>query len=68
VLVIHGIADVIPLAASRAWAASYANARLLLMQRSGHLAHLEEPAAFFTAIDEFLAGGWPAAAEAISSP
>ena len=65
-LVIHGVADVIPLAASREWAASYPDARLLLMRRSGHLAHLEEPAAFFAAVDEFLAGRWPEGSEAVA--
>jgi hypothetical protein len=29
--------------------------------------HLEEPAAFFAAVEEFLAGRWPAAAETVSS-
>ncbi|MEA3046362.1 MAG: proline iminopeptidase [Sphingomonadales bacterium] len=62
-LVIHGVADVIPFAAAREWAASYPNAHLLLMQRSGHLAHLEERDAFFAAVEAFLAGGWPAGAE-----
>jgi proline iminopeptidase len=59
VLVIHGAGDVIPLAAARDWAASYPNARLLLMHRSGHLVHLEEPALFFTAVETFLGGRWP---------
>lgn len=59
-------ADVIPLAASREWAASYPNARLLLMRRSGHLAHLEEPDAFFAAVDDFLAGRWPEGGEAVA--
>ena len=68
VLVIHGVGDVIPFSGARDWAASYPNARLLLMRRSGHLAHVEEPAAFFAAVDEFLAGRWPAAAAAISPP
>jgi proline iminopeptidase len=67
VLVIHGIADPVPLAGSRDWAAGFPNARLLLMQRSGHLMYVEEPAAFFAAVDMFLAGSWPAAAEASSS-
>jgi proline iminopeptidase len=67
VLVIHGVADVVPLAGARDWAASYPDARLLLMHRSGHLVHLEEPAAFFAAVEEFLAGRWPAAAETVSS-
>jgi len=62
VLVIHGIADPVPLEGSREWAASYPNARLLLMGRSGHLIHVEEPAAFFAAVETFLAGRWPAAA------
>jgi proline iminopeptidase len=59
VLVIHGIADPVPLEGSRDWAAGYPNARLLLMHRSGHLVHLEEPAAFFAAVEAFLAGRWP---------
>jgi proline iminopeptidase len=63
VLVLHGTADVVPLAGSRDWAASYPNARLLVMQRSGHLMHLEEPDAFFAAVETFLGGGWPAGAQ-----
>jgi proline iminopeptidase len=66
VLVIHGVGDVIPFSGARDWAASYPNARLLLMRRSGHLAHVEEPGLFFAAIEEFLAGRWPADADAIS--
>ncbi|HYD13696.1 MAG TPA: alpha/beta fold hydrolase [Allosphingosinicella sp.] len=67
VLVIHGVSDVIPLASSRVWAASYPDARLLLMRRSGHLAHVQESAAFFSAIETFLAGRWPAGAETVTS-
>jgi pimeloyl-ACP methyl ester carboxylesterase len=67
VLVIHGVADVVPLAGARDWAASYPDARLLLMHPSGHLVHLEEPAVFFAAVEECLDGRWPAAAETISS-
>jgi proline iminopeptidase len=66
VLVLHGIADVVPEAGARDWAASYPNARLLLMRRSGHLMHVEEPDAFFAAVETFLAGGWPAGAERMS--
>lgn len=68
VLVIHGIADVVPPEGAREWAASFPDARLLMMQRSGHLIQVEEPEAFFAAIEEFLAGRWPDAAEAIPSP
>lgn len=56
VLVIHGVADVVPLAGSRDWAASYPDGRLLVMQRSGHMVHMEEPAIFFAAVEDFLAG------------
>ncbi|HEV7658955.1 MAG TPA: alpha/beta hydrolase [Allosphingosinicella sp.] len=66
VLVLHGVADVIPEASARDWAASYPNSRLLLMRRSGHLMHIEEPDAFFAAVETFLAGGWPAGAERVS--
>lgn len=65
VLVLHGVADVIPEAGARDWAASYPNARLLLMHRSGHLMHVEEPDAFFAAVETFLAGRWPAEARDI---
>jgi proline iminopeptidase len=67
VLVIHGVADVVPLAGSRDWAASYPNARLLVVERSGHTVHVEQPAIFFAAVEDFLAGRWPEAAETISS-
>ena len=65
VLVIFGEADAIPAAASRDWAASYANARLLVIPRTGHLAHIERPDVFFPAVESFLAGGWPAGAESL---
>lgn len=55
VLVIHGVADSIPQQGSEDWAKSFPNARLLLIQRTGHLAHLEQPDIFFTAVDQFLA-------------
>lgn len=56
VLVVHGAADVVPLAGSRDWAASYPNARLLVIERAGHLVHLEQPRVFFAAVEEFLGG------------
>lgn len=63
VLVIHGVADVIPIEAAREWRASYPIARLLLARRSGHLIHVEEPDLFFGAVEAFLAGDWPEGAE-----
>ena len=65
VLVVHGTADAVPAAASRDWAASFANARLLTVPRTGHLIHIERPEIFFPAVEAFLAGGWPDGAEAI---
>ena len=62
VLVVHGVADVVPQSGSEAWATSYPDARLLLMRRSGHMVHLEEPAIFFAAVEQFLSGRWPAEA------
>ena len=66
VLVMHGIGDVIPVQGSRDWAKSFPNGRLLLMQRAGHLMHLEQPDIFFEAVETFLAGEWPAEAKALS--
>jgi proline iminopeptidase len=56
VLVIHGAADVIPLEGSRDWANSFPNGRLLIIERAGHLVHLEQPQVFFPAVEAFLAG------------
>ncbi len=63
VLVIHGVADSIPVQGSEDWARSYPNARMLLIQRTGHLAHLEQPDIFFSAVETFLAGNWPTEAQ-----
>jgi proline iminopeptidase len=66
-LIIHGVGDVVPPEGAREWAASYPNARLLMLRRSGHLIQVEEPGIFFPAIETFLAGRWPTAAEAMPS-
>lgn len=65
VLVIHGIADVIPLRAQEAWASGYPNARLLLIEKAGHLPHTEAPSVFFPAVETFLKGSFPAEAKKI---
>ena len=61
-LVIHGETDSIPVQGSKDWASSFPNGRLLLVQRTGHLVHLEQSDIFFDAVDAFLAGNWPAGA------
>jgi proline iminopeptidase len=68
VLVIHGAADVIPLRSSEFWAASYPNARLLVIQKAGHIAQIEAPEIFFPAIETFLKGSFPADSKKVERP
>jgi len=63
VLLIHGGHDVIPVEASRAWAAALPDARLLVLPRADHLPWIEQPARFFEAADRFLQGDWPPGTE-----
>jgi pimeloyl-ACP methyl ester carboxylesterase len=65
-LIVHGTADV--LSGERDWAASLANARLLVLERVGHFPYLEAPDRLYPAIDAFLAGGWPDGALPASTP
>jgi pimeloyl-ACP methyl ester carboxylesterase len=58
-LVVHGDADVIPLAGSEAYARLIPDARLMRLPGVGHFPHLEAPNAFFAAVDAFLRGRWP---------
>jgi proline iminopeptidase len=53
-LVVHGRQDPIPLASSEA-AAEALHARLVVLERSGHVPYVEQPAALFDAIRAFLA-------------
>ena len=59
VLVIHGIADVIPLRGSEASAWGYPNARLMVIEKSGHIAHVERADVFFPAVETFLKRSFP---------
>jgi len=68
VLVIHGVADVIPLKSSEFWAFGYPNARLLLIEKAGHIAQIERPDVFFPAIETFLKGSFPADAKKVERP
>lgn len=67
VLVIHGMADPIPVESSEAWAWAMPNARLLLIKGAGHIPQVEQPELFFSAVETFLKGGWPQGAEKIKS-
>lgn len=68
VLVIHGVADVIPQRSSEFWASGYPNARLLVFEKSGHMSHVEEASAFFSAVEVFLKGRFPEAAKKVNMP
>lgn len=68
VLVIHGAADVIPLKSSEFWAFGYPNARLFVIEKSGHIAQVEAPEIFFPAIETFLKGTFPAEAKKVERP
>ena len=66
VLVIHGVADVLPQRGSELWAAGYPNARLLLFEKSGHMSHVEQADEFFRAVETFLKGSFPAEAKKVA--
>jgi proline iminopeptidase len=65
VLVIHGVADPIPVRSSEAWASGFPNARLLLIKDAGHVSQVETPEIFFSAVETFLKGSFPAEAKVI---
>lgn len=58
-LVIHGREDGIPVEGAHAWTAGFPTARLIVVSPAGHFPFLEQPTAFFPAVDRFLDGEWP---------
>jgi pimeloyl-ACP methyl ester carboxylesterase len=64
-LVVQGTDDLVPLAASRDWAAHCGNARFLRIEGAGHHPYLERPEEFFAAATTFLGGAWPHNAEIV---
>ena len=66
VLIVHGDDDWNPLDGSRERRRSFPNARLAVVPNAGHFIWLEQPEAFFGALDRFLGDGqldgwaWPA--------
>jgi proline iminopeptidase len=68
VLILYGEADPVPRAGAEAWAAGFPDARLLVLRRAGHLSHVEQPAAYFAALEAFLRGGWPPDAARVAGP
>ncbi|MGH8175619.1 MAG: alpha/beta fold hydrolase [Steroidobacter sp.] len=65
-LIIHGRADRnAPYGGGRDWAALLPNARLLTVENAAHAPWVEAPDFVFDAIERFLSGRWPPAAEEI---
>ena len=64
-LVMQGTDDLVPLEASREWAAHAADARFLSIEGAGHHPYLERPQEFFAAAQSFLRGQWPQGAEIV---
>jgi len=56
-LLVHGREDPAPAAGSQAYAAALPDARLLLLDDTGHLPWIERPELFFPPVLDFLAGG-----------
>ena len=62
-LVVEGEYTPVPLDQVRIWASTIPNARLLLVPKTGHAyPHIENPAFFFPALEQFLSGKWPSSA------
>jgi pimeloyl-ACP methyl ester carboxylesterase len=61
-LIVHGDRDLIPLEGVREWLTGTDNARLLVIEGADHGSFLDAPKAVLDAIEQFLAGSWPAAA------
>jgi proline iminopeptidase len=55
VLILHGRHDPIPLESSEALQQALPDARLVVLENSGHVPYVEEPGALFSAIERFLA-------------
>ncbi|HEV2122573.1 MAG TPA: alpha/beta fold hydrolase [Chloroflexota bacterium] len=64
-LVVHGERDAIPLEASREWASSLPNARLLVVPGADHYLFAEKPEQVIPAADQFFQGKWPQNAQLI---
>ena len=59
-LVLEGAETNVPLDATREWAKSLPDARLLLIPNAGHMNWVDQPDAVISAMDEFFRGSWPA--------
>jgi pimeloyl-ACP methyl ester carboxylesterase len=68
-LVVHGRQDrSVPYGAAREWATLLPNARLVTIEGAAHAPWIEAPEQVLAAVETFLAGGWPEAAEPVGRP
>jgi pimeloyl-ACP methyl ester carboxylesterase len=68
VLVLHGKMDRnAPYGSGREWASLLPNARLVTFEKAAHAPWIEAPDQVFGAIETFLGGAWPEAAELVAS-
>jgi len=65
-LVVHGLEDLVLPNAARLWGTLVEDARVLWLDGVGHFPWLEDPARFFPAVDAFLCGEWPDAADHVT--
>jgi proline iminopeptidase len=54
VLVVQGRNDFEPLAGAEAWVSAFPHGRLVVIDHSGHFPFVEQPDAFFSAVEQFL--------------
>ena len=68
VLVVHGTKDrSAPYGGAREWAMTLPNARLLAVENAAHAPWIEAPERVLGAIQTFLHGNWPDAAQQVDS-
>jgi hypothetical protein len=59
-LVILGAQDAFPLEGGREWVPLGSNAQLIVIEGASHFPFIEQASPFFSAVESFLEGGWPA--------
>ena len=64
-LVVHGEHDAISMEASREWARSLPEARLLVVRGADHYLHAEKPEQVIPVADQFFEGEWPLDAQVV---
>jgi proline iminopeptidase len=63
VLIVHGQDSFIGRETMEGWAGALSDARILSLPSAGHYLYVDRPDLFFPAVEQFLEGNWPEAAE-----